>query len=90
MSEDDRLDIFDSLPSDIPLLNPEHLIANLWNQQAKGDFDLIFDSTMTDIADKNIDIFQLRLLRIQKYRFLKADTVCNGRYSKSTFCPCFG
>lgn len=57
MSEDDRLDIFDSLPSDIPLLNPEHLIANLWNQQAKGDFDLIFDSTMTDIADKNIDIF---------------------------------
>ena len=57
MSEDDRLDIFDSLSSDIPLLNPEHLIANLWNQQAKGDFDLIFDSTMTDIADKNIDIF---------------------------------
>lgn len=57
MSEDDRLDIFDSLPSDIPLLNPEHLISNLWNQQAKGDFDLIFDSTMTDIADKNIDIF---------------------------------
>lgn len=56
MSEDDRLDIFDSL-SDVPLLNPEHLIANLWNQQAKGDFDLIFDSTMTDIADKNIDIF---------------------------------
>ena len=49
MSEDDRLDIFDSLPSDIPLLNPEHLIANLWNQQAKGDFDLIFDSTMTDL-----------------------------------------
>lgn len=33
------------------------MIANLWNQQAKGDFDLIFDSTMTDIADKNIDIF---------------------------------
>ena len=23
----------------------------------KGRFDLIFDSTMTDIADKNIDIF---------------------------------
>lgn len=56
MSEDDRLDIFDTL-SDIPHLYPEHLIANLWNQQAKGDFDLIFDSTITDIADKNIDIF---------------------------------
>ena len=57
MSEDDRLDIFDTLSSDIPRLYPEHLISNLWNQQAKGDFDLIFDSTMTDIADKNIDIF---------------------------------
>lgn len=57
MSEDDRYDIFDSLSPEVPRLNPEHLIANLWNQQAKGDFDLIFDSTMTDIADKNIEIF---------------------------------
>lgn len=57
MSEDDRWDILDALSPDIPRLQPEHLIANLWNQQAKGDFDLIFDSTMTDIADKNMDIF---------------------------------
>ena len=32
MSEDDRLDIYDSLSSDIPRLYPEHLIARLWNQ----------------------------------------------------------
>lgn len=57
MSEDDRLDILDELSPDVPKLYPEHLIANLWNQQAKGDFDLIFDSTMTDIADVNMDIF---------------------------------
>lgn len=57
MSEDDKYDIFDSLSPEVPRLEPEHLIANLWNQQAKGDFDLIFDSTMTDIADKNIAIF---------------------------------
>lgn len=57
MSEEDRQDIFDSLSSDIPHLHPEHLISYVWNQQAKGDFDLIFDSTMTDIADKNIAIF---------------------------------
>lgn len=57
MSEDDRLDILDSLSADVPKLYPQHLIANLWNQQAKGDFDLIFDSTMTDIADINMDIF---------------------------------
>lgn len=57
LSDDDREDIFDELDPDIPRLNPEHLISNLWNQQAKGDFDLIFDRTMTDIADKNIAIF---------------------------------
>lgn len=57
MTEDDRWDLLDSLSPDVPKLFPEHLIANLWNQQAKGDFDLIFDSTMTDIADKNMDIF---------------------------------
>lgn len=57
MSEDDRDDIFDGLDPEVPRLYPEHLIANLWNQQAKGDFDIIFDSTMTDIADKNMDIF---------------------------------
>jgi len=57
LSDDDREDIFDELNPDIPRLNPEHLISNLWNQQAKGDFDLIFDRTMMDIADKNIAIF---------------------------------
>lgn len=57
MSEDDRLDILDELSADVPQLYPEHLISNLWNQQSKGDFDLIFDSTMTDIADKNMAIF---------------------------------
>ena len=57
MSEDERYDIFDGLSPEVPRLYPEHLIANLWNQQAKGDFDLIFDSTMVDIADKNMEIF---------------------------------
>ena len=57
MTEDERFDIFDSLSSDVPRLYPQHLIANLWNQQAKEDFDVVFDNTMLDIADKNIDIF---------------------------------
>lgn len=56
MSEEERMELFDELV-DIPHLWPEHLISTLWNQQSKGDFDLIFDSTMTDIADRNIDIF---------------------------------
>lgn len=57
MTEDERLDIWDALSADIPRLKPEHLIANLWNQSSKGDFDVIFDSTMRDIADLNIEIF---------------------------------
>ena len=57
MTEDEKLDLFDQLSPDTPRLNPEHLISNLWNQQAKGDFDIIFDSTMVDIADKNKEIF---------------------------------
>jgi type I restriction enzyme M protein len=57
MTKEDRQDIFDEIGPDIPHLEPEHLIYNLWNQQSKGDFDLIFDNTMTDIAYKNIDIF---------------------------------
>ena len=57
LSDDERDDLMDRMNPDVPRLNPEHLISNLWNQQAKGDFDLLFDSTMTDIADKNMGIF---------------------------------
>ena len=57
LSEDDRLDMFDEMSPDIPRLKPEHLISFLWNQQAKGDFDIIFDNTMIDIADLNSALF---------------------------------
>lgn len=57
MPEDDRLDMFDEMSPDIPRLKPEHLISFLWNQQTKGDFDIIFDNTMVDIADLNSEIF---------------------------------
>ena len=57
MSEDDKLDMFDEMSPDIPRLKLEHLISFLWNQQTKGDFDIIFDNTMVDIADLNSEIF---------------------------------
>lgn len=66
MEDDDRLDLLDSLSPDVPRLYPEHLISTLWNQQSKGDFDLIFDSTMTDIADKNIGIFSTQTTKKTK------------------------
>lgn len=57
MSEDERLDLLDKLSPDVLQLQPEHLVSFLWNNQSKGDFDVIFDSTMVDIAEKNAAIF---------------------------------
>lgn len=57
LSETERNMLKYALSPDVPFLQPQHLISNLWNQQAKGDFDLIFDNTLVDIANQNIDIF---------------------------------
>lgn len=57
LSDNERMLLQSSLSADVPVLEPYHLISNLWNQQSKGDFDAIFDNTMTDIAEKNADIF---------------------------------
>ena len=75
LSDEERDDIFDELNPDIPRLHPEHLISNLWNQQTKGDFDLIFDSTMIDIAEKNIDIFSTQTTEKTKIPLFEALTV---------------
>lgn len=75
MSENERLDILDKLSADVPQLYPEHLISNLWNQQSKGDFDLIFDSTMVDIADKNIDIFSTQTTQKTKIPLFEKLTI---------------
>lgn len=74
MTEDERLDILDELSPDIPKLYPQHLISNLWNQQAKGDFDLIFDNTMTDIADVNIEIFSTQTAQKTKIALFETIT----------------
>lgn len=57
LSDEERMLLQSSLSADTPVLEPYHLISHLWNQQGKGDFDTIFDNTMTDIAEKNADIF---------------------------------
>ncbi len=57
LTDNERMLLQSTISPDVPMLEPYHLISNLWNQQGKGDFDAIFDSTMTDIAEKNADIF---------------------------------
>lgn len=60
LTENERKMLWAFISPDVPKLLPEHLISNLWNQQAKGDFDFIFDNTMLDIANKNIDVFSTK------------------------------
>ena len=74
IKEDDRLDILDALSPDVPKLFPEHLISNLWNRQTKGDFDLILDQTMQDIADKNIGIFSTQTARDERIKLFEPIT----------------
>ena len=57
MPDTERQLLMVALPPESLKLDPEHLLYRLWNNQSKGDFDEIFDSTMTDIEEKNIDIF---------------------------------
>ena len=74
IKEDDRLDILDALSPDVPKLFPEHLISNLWNLQTKGDFDLILDQTMQDIADKNIGVFSTQTTRDERIKLFEPIT----------------
>lgn len=75
MSEEEREDLLDLLSPDTLILQPEHLISNLWNQQQKGDFDLIFDTTMKDIANINIDIFSTQTSQNAKIPIFEALTI---------------
>lgn len=75
MDENTRIDLLDELSADVPLLDPEHLISNLWNQQGKGDFALIFDQTMVDIAIKNEDIFATQTVQNTKIPIFEKLTI---------------
>ena len=66
LSESERKAILRRMSPDVPKLNPEHLISSLWNRQNAGNFDDIFDSTMEDIADKNIDVFSTQTANKEK------------------------
>ncbi len=57
LSDSERELLLVFLPPETLKLQPEHLLYKLWNNQSKGNFDEIFDATMTDIAVQNIDIF---------------------------------
>lgn len=57
LSESEQKQVCRAMGADSPNLYSRHLITQLWNRQTKGDFDVIFDSTMKDIAAENMEIF---------------------------------
>ena len=74
MSQDEIEDLWDALSPDTPRLKPNHLISFLFNNQ-NGDFALLFDNTMTDIADLNIEIFNTHTVEETKIPIFEKLTI---------------
>lgn len=58
-TEDEVEDLFAYLPASTPKLKPHQTIAHLYNAMNQGDFSVLFDSTLLDIATLNADIFSI-------------------------------
>lgn len=58
-SEDEVEDLFAYLPPSTPKLRPHQTIAHLYNAMTQGDFSVLFDSTLREIATLNADIFSI-------------------------------
>ena len=58
-TEDEVEDLFAYLSPSTPKLKPHQTIAHLYNAMTQGDFSVLFDSTLRDIANLNADIFSI-------------------------------
>lgn len=75
LSKADREKVSLFLPPEVPMFKPDYLIANLWNKQAKGDFDVIFDETMVAIAKDNLDVFYTKTAQETKIPIFEKLTI---------------
>ena len=58
-TEEEVEDLFAYLPPSTPRLKPHQTIAHLYNAMTQGDFSVLFDSTLREIAVLNADIFSI-------------------------------
>ena len=58
-SEEDVEDLFAYLPPSTPRIRPHQTIAHLYNSMTQGDFAVLFDATLREIAVLNADIFSI-------------------------------
>ena len=59
LSEDEYEMLIMQLNESTAVISPDHFISSLFNKQDKPNFADIFDSTLTDIASDNNDIFSV-------------------------------
>lgn len=52
-------DLFSYLPASVPRLRPEHTLSHLYNASSQGDFSILLDQTLVDIANLNARNFSV-------------------------------
>jgi len=75
MSEEDYEFLLASLPPATAQLKKEHFISYLFNNKNREKFNELFDNTLVDIANFNIDVFSVKTGSEDKIRLFDALSV---------------
>lgn len=59
LSDDEREDLQDFVPN-APRMQPEHLLASLYNRMNDDSFVVLFDTTMVSLGQKNADRYSVK------------------------------
>ena len=87
LSEDDYEFLLASLPPATAQLKKEHFISYLFNHKNTEKFDELFDNTLVDIGNYNIDVFSVKTGSEDKIRLFDALSVyVTERNKRADFC----
>ncbi len=87
LSEEDYEFLLASLPPATAQLKREHFISYLFNHKNTEKYDELFDNTLIDIGNYNIDVFSVKTGSEDKIRLLDAlSTYVTERNKRSDFC----
>lgn len=87
LSEDDYELLLASLPPATAQLKKEHFISYLFNHKNTEKFDEMFDNTLVDIGNYNIDVFSVKTGSEDKIRLFDALSVyVTERNKRADFC----
>lgn len=87
LSEDNYDLLLASLPPATAQLKREHFISYLFNHKNTEKFDELFDNTLVDIGNYNIDVFSVKTGSEDKIRLFDAlSTYVTERTKRADFC----